>query len=164
MPASPSAVPHGPGRREVLLAGLVVLAAAGGGAALATIGPPGAQAGHPAPPAELLAAYAAEQELIGAIDVSGQADTSLRADLAAIRADHAAHADALAAILDGYFGTPRPPVGPAAQARTRAELAAAEQHASGAASSRAAALAGPVATVLACIAASEATHQQVLGS
>lgn len=164
MPASPSTDPRGPGRREVLVAGLVVLAAAGGGSALATIGPPGPQAGHPSPPAELLAAYAAEQDLIAAIDASVQADPSLRADLVAVRADHAAHADALAQILDGYFGKPRPAAAPTPQPASRAELAAAEQRASGAAASRAAALAGPLATVLACIAASEATHQQVLAS
>jgi hypothetical protein len=124
----------------VLVAGLVVAAAAGGGAALATAGPPQPQSGHPTPPTEVLDAYAAEQRLIAAIDASVQADPALRGDLAPIRADHAAHAAALG----------------------RGALGAAELQASAAAVRRAAALAGPVATLLASIAASEAAHQQVL--
>lgn len=162
MPPSPDASPRGPGRREVLVAGLVVVAAAGGGAALATAGPPQPQSGHPSPPAELLDAYAAEQQLIAAIDASVRAEPSLRADLAAVRADHAAHAAALAQILDGYDGQPRPTPPRPATAKGRGALGADELQASATAARRAAVLAGPVATLLASIAASEASHQQAL--
>lgn len=160
-------------RRGVLIGGgIAVLAAAGGGIALGVATTPAAGE-HPSTaarvPAELAAAVAAETELIAGIDsVLGTARGHTKRALREIRADHVAHLAALrASIVDDVYplatpsasGSPsasRPPAAPSPDVR------AAELRASRAAAARAGRLSGRDAALLASIAASEASHAELL--
>jgi hypothetical protein len=120
------------------------------------------------PPAVLVAALATERALITSLDVSLAASPSSRATLTQLRTDHLAHEQALlAAIAQASDQDARPP--PSATPTTRPEplttarLRSAEQRASGQAAVRAAQLTGRDATLLASIAACEATHAELLG-
>ncbi|MCU1669098.1 MAG: hypothetical protein JWP40_2025 [Blastococcus sp.] len=149
-------------RRGVLLSGLAVLAAGGGGVAIGAL-----QHLHtaelPPAPAELVAALAAERSLIASIDATTGGSPSVRAALVHVRADHAAHQDALRAALATY----RPAASasaslPPAAALHLAELRAAEAQASTRAAARAAAITGRTAALLASISACEASHAELL--
>ena len=156
-----------PTRRTVLFATAAVVVAAAGGAGYAALRPEPAR-GRAAAPPELVAAVAAERDLIALIDAELAAHTSLGQLLTQVRSDHNAHLAALQAAVAAYPGTPptaptptRPqPSGSASAAR--ANVRAAEQRAWTAAASRARVLTGPAATVLASIAACEATHAELL--
>jgi hypothetical protein len=116
------------------------------------------------PPAELVAALAAERSLIAGIDATTGGDASVRTALRLIRADHAAHLDALQAAARAYPGasSSTSPSAPPATALTRAALRDAERAASTRAAAQAASLSGAAATLLASIAACEATHAELL--
>lgn len=148
-------------------AGAAVLAAAGGtGAALlrdrATTEPNSA-------PAALLAAIAAERDLLADLTATTGGTPEVRRVLTAVAANHTRHLTALqelATAFDDAAGSSAPAASgstPAAGTpRTRAQLRAAEQRASRQAASRAASLDGRTATLLASIAACEATHAELL--
>jgi len=82
-------------RRDVLVAGLVTVVAAGAGSAVAAVDPWDPEDGRPRPPQQLIDALTAERALIARIDASIAANPSLRRTLTGIRADHAAHAAAI---------------------------------------------------------------------
>jgi hypothetical protein len=159
-------------RRSVLIGGgIAVLAAAGGGIALGVATTPAAGE-HPSTaarvPAELAAAVAAETELIAGIDsVLGTARAHTKRALRDIRADHVAHLAALrASIIDNIYplATPSASASPAAPspAAPTPDVRAAELRASRAAAARAGRLSGRDAALLAGIAASEASHAELL--
>jgi len=170
-------------RRRVLASGL-----AGGLGLLGLLGPVGCTpsapgtGGTPSPtvppaPDPLLAELADEERLLALYDAVVARHPALRPRLAAPRADHAQHVDALRRLLDAS-GTTAPPssdaqspvptgtAGPPRVAATPpaalAALRAAERAAAG--SRGAAALAAPSdrAGTLASISAAEATHVVVL--
>lgn len=119
----------------------------------------------PPPPAALDDALAAERRLIAAIDASLPAHPDLRRALTEIRRNHAAHAAAVQNALRAYRPTPAGATSPSAgrpAALDRPALRAAETAAGRAAARRAAALDGADATLLASIAACEATHAELL--
>jgi hypothetical protein len=168
-------------RRGVLIGGgIAVLAAAGGGIALGVATTSSADE-HPSTaariPAELAAAVVAETALIADVDQAlVSARPHARRALREIRADHVAHLGALrASIADDVYplATPTasgsasssassagsastPPPGPAPDVR------AGELRASRAAAARAARMSGRDAALLASIAASEASHAELL--
>jgi hypothetical protein len=151
------AAPATPSRRDVLVAALVVAAAAGAGVSGAFAGALRPMSGHPLPPPELIAAATEEQALLAALD--GTAGAGLEpAVVQSLRADHRAHLAAISAVLDQLGHTA--PL-PAATAPSGG-LAAAETAAARRGASRAAALAGAPAVLLATIAACEASHAAVL--
>lgn len=155
--------PSAPGvtRRGVLLSAAAVVAAgaAGVGAGVLRAVPKE----HPQPPpAELVTALAEEQRLLAGIEATTGGDAAVRAALRVIHADHAAHRDALQAAVRSYGGTSPSGPAPTATPLTRDALRAAEQAASGRAAAHAAALTGEQAALLASIAASEASHAELL--
>lgn len=133
---------------------------------------------HPKPaarrqhaPAALRAALAAEHELIAGLDASLSAAGTAAAALRQVRADHAAHARALAAAVAEAGGAPPGAKGTAPDAastaraaapRSVAQLRQAESDASRRAAKRAGALSGRDAALLASIAACEASHAELL--
>jgi hypothetical protein len=146
-------------RRAVLWSGLGVAAAAGG--AVAGVLLPAHPAGpRTQPPQPLLDALAAEQRLV-AMHRAAVTDPSLREPMALARADHLAHVQAIHAML-AAFAPAAAVSSPAPGAATRETLRAAETQAASAAATRAAALTGRAAPVLASIAACEATHAELL--
>jgi hypothetical protein len=146
-------------RRAALWSGLGVLAA-GAGAAAGALLPARAPRPSDRAPQQLLDAQSAEQRLI-AVQGTTSSDVSLRAPMAMARADHLAHLQAIRALLaDFATGATTGPT-PAPGAATREALRAAEAAAASAAAARAAALTGRAATVLASIAACEATHAEL---
>jgi hypothetical protein len=151
-------------RRGLLLGGLGVLVAGAGGVTAGALRHRPVEHREP-PPAELVAALAGEQSLIAGIDATTGGDASVRAALRVIRADHAAHLDALQAAARAYPGASSSvsPSVPPATALTRAALRDAEQAASTRAAAQAATLSGADAALLASIAACEATHAALLG-
>jgi hypothetical protein len=153
---------------------VVVAAAAGGGVALGIATSSGHAAQNriftPHVPAELPAAVLAERALLATVDAAllhahGQTKRLLRA----IRADHAAHLAAIrAALTEETFPPPTSsatasaPV-PQPHGRVRAaHVRTAERRASRAAAARALRLSGRDAALFASIAASEATHAELL--
>ncbi len=117
------------------------------------------------PPAELVAAVDAEQRLIADLDATTGGAPDVRAVLTAARADHVAHVAALRAALTARGAQPSPSASstaPRGTPRTAAYLRAAEEAAATAAARRANSLTGAVAALLASIAASEATHAELL--
>jgi hypothetical protein len=171
--AAPADAPARPSRRAFLFGGgLAVVAGAGAGVGAEywrdrpATPPPRQHA-----PAALRAALAAEHGLLAALDASlptaGPADAALRQ----VRADHAAHARALAAAVAQAGGLP-----PGARAtasgsavasrpqppRSVAQLQEAEAGASRRAAERAGSLSGRDAALLASIAACEASHAELL--
>jgi hypothetical protein len=160
-----------PARRTVLGA-VVLVAAAGGGAAVGlerplrkpVLAPPAV------PPAWLVAAIDREHQLIGALQSALASDPGTAATLNPVIDDHNAHLNALLALP----GAPQPSAAPSAAASSpaagsadapapsRATLAAAESAAAIAAAAQSAAQSGSSAVLLASIAACEATHGQWL--
>lgn len=154
-----------PSRRTFVVAGGFALVLGAGGSGLAEVLRRTSRVtGRPQPPPALVAAVAAEEERIAAVDAALAAEPSLRAALQPIRANHLAHAQALRSLLPRSSGpsvarstTPPPPPAPG-----RAALRSAESAASRAAAARALQLTGGAATLLASIAACEATHAELL--
>lgn len=154
-------------RRGLLLGGGLVLAAAGGGVAVAVLRPlpsPGKPTGRP--PADLVTALSAEVALIAAIDATTGGSPDVRVAMRQVRADHVAHRLALQAAVAAY---PEPPASPSptstgpVAALTVAGLRDAERSASGQAVTHANRLVGREAALLASIAACEATHAVLFG-
>lgn len=146
-------------RRAVLWSGLGVVAA-GAGAGVGVLLP-----AHPAQPRTrapqpLLDALAAEQRLVAVLS-EASTDESLREPMALARADHLAHLEAIRAMLAAFAPTAAAVSTPAAGPPSREALRAAEAQAASAAAARAAVLSGRTATVLASIAACEATHAEL---
>lgn len=158
-----------PSRRAVLRAGLAVplLAAC-------TDAPP---PGPPPPPDPDLALHRAaverEQALLAAYDTAALAAPGLAPKLAAVRAEHAAHLDALEAADPAPAPTgspspspsgsvepsaPAPPPAPADPATVLAGLVALEADAATAHGAAAVTASRELAAVLATLAASEASH------
>lgn len=148
-------------RRGVLLGAAGVLVAAGAGVGAGYL--PALRASrHVVVPADLVAALAAERLLLARIDASATGP-GLRGRLEPVRADHAAHAATLSNMIEQLTGRTAPPDTTAPQpAVTAAALRAAELRASAEAAARATRLHGDLATVLASIAAAEATHAELL--
>jgi len=171
-PVPADQAPGRPSRRAFLIGGgVAVLAGAGAGTGVEFW----RDRPHPAPPPPsptvLLAALAAERALLADLDAALAAGDTDRAALRQLRADHAAHAKALGAAVTQAGGSAAASAGPSAsttppgrrQPPTTAQLRAAETAAARAAASRAELLAGRDATLLACIAACEAGHAELLG-
>jgi hypothetical protein len=174
-PPSPGAPVPDPSRRRFLLgSGVAVVLAAGAGTLAGLLGASSPTANSPRnPPAELLAAAAAERALISSVDQAIAARTAPASQLALIRSNHASHLVALEAALavatgpsaattPAGSGSPPPARPPSGAARTRKQLIAAEKRASSAAAASAAKLAGDDAALLASIAACEACHGELL--
>lgn len=148
----------------MLRCGAAVVLAGGVGSAIGALRPIAGHgpAGHP--PADLVAALSAESVLIAAIDATTGGAASVRSALRQVRADHVAHHVALEAAVDAY-PSPPPRAAPvssgAAEALDVAGLRHAEERASARATTRAARLAGSDATLLASIAACEASHAEL---
>jgi len=163
-PAHAAPADRGVSRRGLLLGGAAVVLAGGGGIAVGALRPLAHHQPTRRPPADLVAAVAAERALIGAIDATTGGNASVRTALHQIRADHVAHHAALQAAVDGY---PQSPAGAESSSSRPVEaldvagLRGAEQRASARATTRAARLAGKNATLLASIAACEATHAEL---
>jgi hypothetical protein len=155
-------------RRVLLGSGLLVLGAVGGGvAAFASTEAPREVVPDPVPPADVLAAVERERTLLALYDAAGSSDPLL----AHVRADHAAHEAALTALLpaqtsssaSGSVSAPASASAAPTVARpSAADLVAAEQRAADAARTACLAGNGTAAVLLACIAASEASHAAVL--
>lgn len=172
----PVAHRRGPSRRTFLLAGAAAaLAGAGGGAGAAILRPAARPAPLTPPPAALVDAIRAERALITTL-ARAQFDPALAAR---VRADHAAHEQALQQLAEQEFGlavdehalapasgsvpTPRESTVPGGAADLDGtQVGAEEARASTAAAGHAVALGGRTATVLASIAACEATHAYIL--
>jgi hypothetical protein len=144
-------------RRAVLWSGLGV-AAAGAGAAAGMLLPARPPRPRTPAPQPLLDALAAEQRLV-AMHGAAVTDESLREPMALARADHLAHQEAIRAMLAAFAPAAAPASVPGPP--TREVLQAAETQAASTAETRAAALTGRAATVLASIAACEATHAEL---
>lgn len=164
-PAPPVDAPTGSSRRAVLLGAAAVVLAAGGGVGAGFLARRRTAPVLPRPPAELVAAAATERRLIADLDATTGGSADVRQVIASARADHAAHLQALEALLGAF----RRPVAPAASttpargvARTAAQLRAAETSAAVDAERRAAAATGSLATLLASISACESTHAALL--
>jgi hypothetical protein len=165
-------------RRQLLvtIGGVSVLGAAGAGAAVAALSdlpsrampPPTQSHAAPAPPPQLVAALAREQALIAGLDAVVAADPTIGV-LMAIRADHRAHADAIAAAITELTAT-SPSAGPTPSPSTSAtvatptvgQLRAAEQSAHQQLAIACGQLRGVNAVLLASIAACEAGHAELL--
>lgn len=176
-PAPPEPSPPGPtapSRRALLIGGGVALVAAGGGGV--AVGVAGSSQHSPQKQpfvahlaADLTAAVAAEHVLLATLDAAvAHAHGSAKRVLRAIRDDHAEHLAALtAAVRDDAFPAPVPKSSTSAPAPPSGKLRAAdirkiEQRAARAAAARAMRLSGRDAALLASIAASEATHAELL--
>ncbi len=163
---------RGTTRRTFLIGGAAVGGAAVGGAALGV----GLEFGthsqpvrpkRPSAPPALVAAADAERALLADLDATTGGAPAVRDVIRQIRADHAAHLQALAGLAATYPGfAPARASGTtnsaAGQARTKAQLRDAEQAASDEAARRAGVLVGAAAALLASIAACEATHAELL--
>jgi hypothetical protein len=160
--AAPGRRSPGVSRRGLLLGGAAVVLAGGGGVAAGVLRPVAHD--HPTgrPPAELVAAVAAERALLAAIDATTGGDAAVRTALRQIRADHVAHHSALQAAVGAYPGTTPEPSPAPAQALDVAGLRAAERQAAAQAATRATRLNGRQATLLASVAACEASHEELL--
>lgn len=155
-------------RRGLLVGGAAVVIAAGTGVAVGALQPlpePDKPTGRP--PADLVAALAAERVLIAAIDATTGGSPAIRIALRQMRADHVAHQTALQGAVEAYPEAPpsNPPSSPGGTvtALTVAGLRGAEEQASARAATRAARLTGRYAALLASIAACESSHAVLLG-
>lgn len=150
-------------RRGVLLGAAGIIAAAGAGAGVAGLRARPAPVRPAQPPAVLVQALAAERDLIAAIAATRAAHPELGSVLTQLAGDHTDHERAFEAMLSSY---PQAVLPAAASAHpgTRASLRAMEQRAATAAAARAGSLRGAEATLLASIAACEASHAHLLGS
>lgn len=157
-------------RRGVLVAGVLVAATGAGAAAGLVRSVPRQAVSRGAPPPELAGALAREQQLVAGLDAALRFDPSLAARLGPIRADHAAHADALRSALASYpggvggvssgSGSSAPPAGQAAPSLAR--LRASEADAARLAAGDSLDLGGARAALLASISAAEAGHVELL--
>lgn len=149
-------------RRAVLVSGLAVLAGAGGGVAAGIVRP--LHPHHPGKPAptDLVDALASEHVLISRLEAKIGQDPALEAVFAGLHADHVAHATALEAALRNYQPARGPVLPAAGRSPTKQQQRAAEATNAAAAAKRAARLSGTDATLLASIAACEASHAEVL--
>jgi hypothetical protein len=149
-------------RRGVLLGGLAVLVGAGGGIAAGVVRPLHPHhSGKPAP-ADLIDALASERVLISRLESTLGQDPGLRAVYAVLHADHVAHATALEAALRKYRPAASPVLPAPGRSPGKQQQRAAETTNAAAAAKRAARLSGTDATLLASIAACEASHVEVL--
>ncbi|HJQ43693.1 MAG TPA: hypothetical protein VJ831_11455 [Jatrophihabitantaceae bacterium] len=150
-------------RRGILLGATGVVLAAGAGTGAGYLRQLRDEPDTRAPP-DLLAALASERALTRQLDAAIRRDRTQRQLLTPIRADHQAHADAIAAAIREVTGRAAPAdTGRAARtAPSRAVLRSAEQTAATRTALRAGRLDGRAATLLASIAACEASHAEVL--
>lgn len=159
-------------RRGLLGAGLAVFGAVAGGAGGVALTAPRRRAvPDPVLPADIVTAVAREQELIAGYDaVSGKLAVP-DPRLIGIRDEHQSHLEALSALLPastrpsrGATGSPTdsPNSAQPAAVTTVADLQAAEAAAATAARDACLAGNGTAAVLLACVAASEASHAAVL--
>jgi hypothetical protein len=158
--------PRGTSRRWFLAGGAAVLLGASAGV-LSDVLQDTANAPPPPAPGALLAAIAAERALIADLDATTGGTPPVRRIIVQARADHAAHLAALVRLRAGFrssSASPSPSPSPSVHGtpRTLAQLRTAEAQASTAAARHAAALDGGLATVLASIAACEASHAELL--
>jgi hypothetical protein len=160
--AAPGRRPPGISRRGLLLGGVAVVLAGGGGVAAGVLRPVAHERPTGRPPADLVAALAAERALIASIDATTGGDAAVRTALRQIRADHVAHHSALQGAVAAYPRAAPEPSPRSAQALDVAGLRTAEQRASAQAATRAARLSGRPAALLASIAACEASHGELL--
>jgi hypothetical protein len=149
-------------RRALLGAGVAVLAG-GVGAAVAGIQPTRGRDGEPRDaPVLLEQALAREQTLVAGLEAALSGGLGPPIALQAARNDHLAHAAALRSAIARYAATSPSSAPPSATTPTVVQLRDAEVAAARAAASESAALAGAHAALLASIAASEATHAELL--
>jgi hypothetical protein len=149
-------------RRSLLGAGVILLAG-GVGAAVAGIEPARGGGREPrAAPVPLQEALAREQSLVAGLEAALRRGLGPAVALRAAHADHLAHAAALrsAIVADPVPSASSAP--PSAVAPTITQLRDAEVAAADSAAAESAALAGAHAALLASIAASEATHAELL--
>jgi hypothetical protein len=146
--------------RRALLGTGGLLLAGGLGVAVGVLRPPDPQ-GRPEAPPWLIAAVEREQSLLAGVD-SALAAGGDDPTLAALRADHAAHAETLQAALAVYPVGDSPRSTTVAGTPTRTELRAAERTAAQAGLVSSIGLSGGDAALLASIAACEATHAELL--
>lgn len=146
--------------RRAVLWSVLGVAAAGAGAAAGALLPAHSGGARPPAPQPLLDSLAAETRLV-AMHAAAVTDESLRGPMALARADHVAHLQAIRAMLAAFAPPANGVTTPAAGPADREALRAAEAQAGSAAAARAAALTGRTATVLASIAACEATHAEL---
>jgi hypothetical protein len=155
---------RGTSRRWFLAGGAAALLGGGAGVAADFLHDAGPRPRPPAP-AALRAAVAAERALIADLDATTGGAPEVRRIIAAARADHVAHLAALTDLLTRYRPAPHASASapaPRGAPRTLAQLRAAEQRAAAAAAQHATALFGAQAAMLASIAASEASHAELL--
>lgn len=151
-------------RRGLLLGGGALVLACGGGVAMGALQAVAPDKKAQEVPLELHDALTAESALIASIDATTGGSPAVRVALRQIRADHVAHRTTLQRMVDAYpraSAVAHPQSSAPAQALTVAELRSAEQRASTGAAARAARLPGKNATVLASIAACEASHAEL---
>jgi hypothetical protein len=149
-------------RRALFGAGVVVLAG-GAGAAIAGIQPTRGRDREPRDATvPLEQALAREQALVAGLEAAVRGGLGPAIAVQAARNDHLAHAAALRSAIAPRAATSRSSAPPSATNPTVAQLRHAEVAAARAAASESAALAGAHAALLASIAASEATHAEVL--
>lgn len=162
LPPQPERATPGTSRRWFLAGGAAVLLGGGAGVLAEVLHESSPAPATPAP-AELIAALDAERVLVAAVDAMPAGPHRMRALLAQLRADHAAHLAALRRLLATYPPGRSVHTHPgAAQARTLGQLRGVESRAAVDAAQRAAALDGAAAALLASIAACEATHAELL--
>ena len=172
-PQAPSEVPPAPSlaeppprrrptRRWFLAGGLAVLAGGGAGVGAAFLRH---RAPHlrPLPPEALVAAADAERALIADLVATTGGTGEVRVAIEQATANHRAHLAALDGLLGRYRRPARPSATPRGTPRTREQLHAAETAAAASAARRALRLPARPATLLASIAACEATHAELLG-
>lgn len=164
-PAPEPAPDRGVSRRVLIGGGLLVLGAIGGGVAgFVATDPPREVVPDPVPPADVLAAIDRERDLVALYDAAGT-DAPLWTH---VRAEHLEHIAALEALLPATTSSAPSASGsgsattPRATGVTAANLVAAERAAADAARTACLAGNGTAAVLLACIAASEASHAAVL--
>ena len=172
-PLAPEPTPSAPSRRGLLIGGGVAIAAAVGGGVAAGIASSTKHSPHKLPfvahvAKDSTAAVDAERTLLATVDSAlVHAHGATKRLLRAIRDDHAEHLAALtAAVRNDAFPAHAPKASsstpaPAGSVRV-ADVRKIEQRAARAAAARAMRLSGRDAALLASIAASEASHAELL--
>lgn len=166
---APDVSDGGVSRRLLLGGGLLVLGAVGGGAAaFVTTDAPSRVVPDPVPAADVVAAIARERDLLATYDAALTAGANPL--WTHLRGDHEAHLAALEALLPpgtspsvSASGTGSGSTAPVGTTPGAAELLAAERAAADTARTACLAGNGTAAVLLACSAASEASHAAVLG-
>lgn len=158
-PAEPAA-----GRRHTrrwFLAGGVAILAGGGagvGAAFLRRHP---KHRRPTPPAALVAVAETERRLIADLEATTGGAPDVRVVIEQATANHRAHLAVLEGLLGAYARQSTAPSRVPGTPRTKAQLRAAEQAASGTAAARAMRLSGRESALFASIAACEASHAEL---